>query len=278
MKENTKEQYEIDKKEWEAYNSKLHSLETLIQSLSYLEKEEKPDIQKLKVELDRIFKEAENQIQIHHEMERIVKQNENVFYQLKENHQKRNEVISLQMRYEKLYRKLSGTMSKDAKMDIETFVQRYYLKQILVKANRRFEKLSAYQFHLVLKDLDDFGKVRNEGLDLMVHSLITNQYRDVSSLSGGESFMAALSLALGMADQIQETQGALHLNMMFIDEGFGSLDQVSLQQAIRILKEMATEEKCIGIISHVSELKGQIEQQLVVSKNEKGSRAKWHFD
>ena len=169
-------------------------------------------------------------------------------------------------------------MSKDAKMDIETFVQRYYLKQILVRANRRFEKLSAYQFHLVLKDLDDFGKVRNEGLDLMVHSLITNQYRDVSSLSGGESFMAALSLALVMADQIQETQGALHLNMMFIDEGFGSLDQVSLQQAIRILKEMATEEKCIGIISHVSELKGQIEQQLVVSKNEKGSRAKWHFD
>ena len=278
LKENTKEQYEIDKKEWEAYNSKLHSLETLIQSLSYLEKEEKPDIQKLKVELDLIFKEAENQIQIHHEMKRIVKQNENVFYQLKENHQKRNKVISLQMRYEKLFRKLSGTMSKDAKMDIETFVQRYYLKQILVRANRRFEKLSAYQFHLVLKDLDDFGKVRNEGLDLMVHSLITNQYRDVSSLSGGESFMAALSLALGMADQIQETQGALHLNMMFIDEGFGSLDQVSLQQAIRILKEMATEEKCIGIISHVSELKEQIEQQLVVSKNEKGSRAKWHFD
>ena len=134
LKENTKEQYEIDKKEWEAYNSKLHSLETLIQSLSYLEKEEKPDIQKLKVELDQIFKEAENQIQIHHEMERIVKQNENVFYQLKENHQKRNEVISLQMRYEKLYRKLSGTMSKDAKMDIETFVQRYYLK--LYKAEK----------------------------------------------------------------------------------------------------------------------------------------------
>ncbi|MGN1276979.1 MAG: SbcC/MukB-like Walker B domain-containing protein, partial [Floccifex sp.] len=174
-------------------------------------------------------------------------------------------------------KKCSGNVSRDAKMDIETFVQRYYLKQILICANRRFEKLSGYQYQLILKESDDFGKVRNEGLDLMVHSLITGQNRDVSTLSGGESFMAALSLALGMADQIQANVSSLCIHMMFIDEGFGSLDDASRNQSIRVLKEMAQDHKCIGIISHVSELKNQIENQLLVSKDEKGSHAKWNF-
>ena len=102
----------------------------------------------------------------------------------------------------------------------------------------------------------------------MVYSNVTGKEREVRTLSGGESFMAALSLALGMADQIQQSSSAIHLDMMFIDEGFGSLDSQSRDQAVRVLQQMAGGSKLIGIISHVSELKQEIEDQLIVSKDE----------
>lgn len=87
--------------------------------------------------------------------------------------------------------------------------------------------------------------------------------------------MAALSLALGMADQIQESSAAIHLDVMFIDEGFGSLDAQSRQQAIEVLAELAGDSRMVGIISHVTELKEQIDRKLVVSRTDKGSRAVW---
>lgn len=89
--------------------------------------------------------------------------------------------------------------------------------------------------------------------------------------------MAALSLALGMADQIQETSAAINLDMMFIDEGFGSLDEHSRNQAIKVLQEMAGGSKLIGIISHVTELKHEIEDQLIVTRDESGSHAIWQI-
>ena len=89
------------------------------------------------------------------------------------------------------------------------------------------------------------------GLDLMVYSTVTGKEREVRTLSGGESFMAALSLALGMADQIKQSSAAINLDMMFIDEGFGSLDEHSRNQAVRVLQEMAEGSRLIGIISHV---------------------------
>ena len=109
----------------------------------------------------------------------------------------------------------------------------------------------------------------------MVYSLVTGRRREVRTLSGGESFMAALSLALGMADRIQEGSGAFSLDMMFIDEGFGSLDEHSRGQAVRILKEMAGGDRMIGIISHVTELKQEIDSQLIVTKDETGSSVRW---
>ena len=134
------------------------------------------------------------------------------------------------------------------------------------------------QFQLILKDLNKAGKRANEGLDLMVYSLVTGKVREIKTLSGGESFMAALSLALGMADQIKSKKGSINLDMMFIDEGFGSLDEHSRNQAVRVLQEMAEGSRLIGIISHVSELKQNIGNQLIVSKNESGSTIKWKID
>ena len=108
-----------------------------------------------------------------------------------------------------------------------------------------------------------------------VYSLATDSVRDVKSLSGGESFMAALCMALGLADVVQNTAGAIRLETMFIDEGFGALDDTSREQAVRILQELAGDQKMIGIISHVTELKEQISPKLVVEKTPKGSKAYW---
>ena len=112
---------------------------------------------------------------------------------------------------------------------------------------------------------------------LQVYSTVTGKEREVRTLSGGESFMAALSLALGMADQIQESSAAVNLDMMFIDEGFGSLDEHSRNQAVKVLQEMAEGSRLIGIISHVTELKQEIEDQLIVNKDENGSRVRWQI-
>lgn len=126
-----------------------------------------------------------------------------------------------------------------------------------------------------LNNVEDAGEGRNKGLDLEVYSIVTGKTRSVNTLSGGESFMAALSLALGMADQIQAATAAIHLDVMFIDEGFGSLSDNARNEAVNILKEMAGKQRQIGIISHVSELKDEIENQLIVKKDDRGSRISW---
>ena len=188
----------------------------------------------------------------------------------------RTEVLEEHARIDALYRMASGNVS-GARMDLETYVQRYYLERILYAANRRFGEMSAGQFEFRMYDIEKAGEGKNRGLDLMIYSAVTGKEREVRTLSGGESFMAALSLALGMADQIQESSAAVNLDMMFIDEGFGSLDEHSRNQAVKVLQEMAEGSRLIGIISHVTELKQEIEDQLIVSKDENGSRVRWQI-
>lgn len=169
---------------------------------------------------------------------------------------------------------MAGTESGN-RMNLETFVQRSYMEKILCDANRRFRDMSNGQFELKLIPVEDAGEGKNKGLDLEVYSIVTGKTRSVNTLSGGESFMAALSLALGMADQIQAATAAIHLDVMFIDEGFGSLSDNARNEAVNILKEMAGKQRQIGIISHVSELKDEIENQLIVKKDDRGSHILW---
>ena len=164
-----------------------------------------------------------------------------------------------------------------SRMDIETFAQRYYMQQILLSANKRFYEMSAGQYELQMLDADKAGEGANKGLDLMVYSFVTGKKREITTLSGGESFMAALSLALGMSDQIQSNSASVNLDIMFIDEGFGTLDERSRNQAVKVLKNMAGGSKLIGIISHVSELKNEIDNQLIVTKDDTGSHIKWQI-
>ena len=206
----------------------------------------------------------------------MVNRNEAVASYLKKNLAARQDKLKAAATLDSLYNRLSGKIS-GARMDIETFVQRHYLRQILTAANRRFAEMSAGQFELRLIDISDAGQVRNRGLDLMVYSTVTGKERDIRTLSGGESFMAALSLALGLSDQIQANTSAINLDIMFIDEGFGSLDDHARGQAIRVLKRLSGGHKLIGIISHVTELKQEMDNQLIVTKDEKGSHVRWQI-
>ncbi len=201
--------------------------------------------------------------------------NQKAWENLKANQDNREKVVEDYARTDRLYQLLSGNVT-GARMDIETFVQRYYLEHILIAANRRFGEMTGGQYELRMYRLDKAGEGKNHGLDLMVYSTVTGKEREVRTLSGGESFMAALSLALGMADQIQQSCAAIHLDMMFIDEGFGSLDEHSRNQAVKVLKRMAGGSKLIGMISHVTELKQEVEEQLVVTKDRDGSHAVWN--
>lgn len=162
------------------------------------------------------------------------------------------------------------------KMDFETFVLRRYFEQIVYAANRRLVKMNDGQWILKCRTMDSLGSGNAKvGLDLDIHSYVTNSDRDVRTLSGGEGFMAALAMALGLSDVIQSRTSRITLDMMFIDEGFGSLDERSREQAIAILKELAGSSSLIGIISHVSELKEQLDRHLFVTKTGRGSRAEW---
>ena len=235
----------------------------------------KPDIESIRQNVDTLSGRYEKLNSIISERAGSLDLNEKVLLSLRAQMHQRERTISEHAKLDGLYRMISGNVNRQNKMDLETFVQRYYLKKILAAANRRFEKMTAGQFQLMIKETDEVGRVKNEGLDLMVYSLVTGRRREVRTLSGGESFMAALSLALGMADRIQEGSGAFSLDMMFIDEGFGSLDEHSRGQAVRILKEMAGGDRMIGIISHVTELKQEIDSQLIVTKDETGSSVRW---
>ena len=231
------------------------------------------EIQKEKEAAEAAYLEAEK---IYDRLRVSNKDNREVLDSLLSKLEERKTLLEEHARIDALYRMTSGNVS-GARMDLETYVQRYYLERILYAANRRFQEMSAGQFELRMYDIEKAGEGKNRGLDLMVYSTVTGKEREVRTLSGGESFMAALSLALGMADQIQQSSAAINLDMMFIDEGFGSLDEHSRNQAVRVLQDMAEGSRLIGIISHVSELKQEIEDQLIVNKDENGSYVKWQI-
>lgn len=187
---------------------------------------------------------------------------------------------SLQEQYEQmnhLCRTACGTLPGSVKLDFETYVQRKYFKQIIHAANRRLARMTSNEFILQCRDIQNLGSQGQAGLDLDVYHLASGAVRDVKTLSGGESFMAALAMALGLSDIVQNTAGAVSLETMFVDEGFGSLDDDARGRAIRILNELAGEKALVGIISHVNELKEQIDCQLTVTKDNHGSHVSWNW-
>lgn len=179
-----------------------------------------------------------------------------------------------------LYKQLSDTANgkiQGKHLRFETYVQRRFFRKVIKEANKRLMSMSRGQFILKCRDLSELTSQGEVGLDLDVYSLVSEQIRDVKTLSGGESFLAALSMALGMADLIQCSVGKVRIDTVFIDEGFGSLDDDTINEAIRTLSDLSDGDRLVGIISHVNQLKAQVDTQLLVEKGDSGSIAKWNY-
>lgn len=165
----------------------------------------------------------------------------------------------------------TANSKKGAMIDFESYVQSVYFEKVLFHANAHFRMMSGGQFELIRKT--DGSGLKNFLLDMDVMDSYTGRERDVNSISGGEKFMASLSLALGLSETVQENSGAIHLETMFIDEGFGSLDGEKLEEAVGLLNGLA-DGRIIGIISHVEALKNEVAKKIIVTKDEKsGSHA-----
>lgn len=242
-----------------------------------LKGKEKRDTAELKMKLQEVqhsVKQLERRkMQLHaaHQTNRTVLENSRSYMETGTRLAEEDTVVK------SLYRTAAGKLSGSAKIDFETYIQRQYFKQIIHEANKRLLTMSGQQFMLKLKEESDVGKRSNEGLDLSVYSLVTDSERDVKTLSGGESFMAALSMALGLSDIVGKNAGGIQMDMLFIDEGFGSLDANSRNQAIEVLQQLSGGKRMVGIISHVTELKEQIDHKLVVTRSDKGSKANWEM-
>ncbi len=163
----------------------------------------------------------------------------------------------------------NGNISGKEKIMLETYIQMNYFDRIVSRANSRLMIMTDGQYDLVRRK-EALTKQSQSGLDLDVIDHYNGSQRSVKSLSGGESFKASLALALGLADEIQSSAGGIKLDTMFIDEGFGSLDEESLSQAMKALTSLADNNRLVGIISHVGELKQKIDKQIVVTKDKSG--------
>ena len=163
----------------------------------------------------------------------------------------------------------NGNLSGKEKIRLETFVQMTFFDRIVQRANRRLLIMTDGQYEL--KRRQEAGNLQKKsGLELDVIDHHNGSERSVKTLSGGESFMASLSLALGLSDEIQSSAGGIRLDTLFVDEGFGSLDEETLRQALRALTSLTESNRLVGIISHVSEIKEKIDRQIVVTKENSG--------
>ena len=273
LPERSRSKLEREEKEYESQclrqQSEQKLLEKQVSGKTYTDTAELNE--QLKAEKQALKETEKTYMELHtaYENDRSVLQNCAVYLEKGKKLESEDQVIK------SLSKTANGRLSGSAKIDFETYIQRQYFKQIIHEANKRLLTMSNHQFILKLKEEANTGRKTNEGLDLSVYSLVTDSERDVKTLSGGESFLAALAMALGLSDIVERSAGAIHPDMMFIDEGFGSLDAQSRQQAIEVLGELAGDSRMVGIISHVTELKEQIDRKLVVSRTDKGSRAVW---
>jgi DNA repair protein SbcC/Rad50 len=251
--------------------------ERLKHDINRLEEEtigkERPDIKKLTDDNNAITNDIKDWRNKHEELNF---KNEEIKKKLEELHKSIKTFVKLDKEYNNAKR-LSDianghhTDTIAGRLEFETYAQQAYFDRVLAAANQRLGLMSQNRYKLLRKT--ESGDNRSKtGLDLEVSDAYTGKHRDAKSLSGGESFMASLSLALGLSDIVQQTAGGVRLDAMFIDEGFGTLDAEVLELAVRTLSDMTESGRIIGIISHVAELRERIEKQVRVEKTTRGSR------
>lgn len=239
------------------------------QDISRLEKDtmdkEKPNLEKLKDDFE-VLRSTSDALRSERDEKKLrLDNNQRILNELRQS----NASLSRIEREYAAIRSLSD--AANGKFDFETYAQMAYFERVLRAANLRLKVMSQNRYILLRKGEGDDGRKRM-GLDIEVADSYTGKSRSANSLSGGESFMASLSLALGLSDVVQQSAGGIHLDAMFIDEGFGSLDAEVLELSVRTLSNMADGNRIIGIISHVAELRERIDKQVCVEKTHSGSR------
>lgn len=232
---------------------------------------------KVLIEIEDVQAEVESQ-QI--KVETLRKQKNDIQYRLQSNQEKYKSISDLKPALEKyhheyaicsrLYNLVKG-QTRNGKITLEQYIQAAGFDSIIMAANRRLLPMSDGQYELFRQE-DSLGKKSNTFLDLEVLDNFTGHRRPVGNLSGGESFKASLSLALGLSDTVSSNLGGIQMDALFIDEGFGTLDRKSLENAMDILVHLSGTNKLVGIISHREELKENIPQQIKIQKTKNGSR------
>ena len=265
-------QIEIFSKEIEKYKTDVTINAT---KLEEIQKEikgfEKVDLTAKIQEFNNKKQKLENMRKQQMEYHRIFENNNRILVDLQTNSKKLDSKIKEFTMVEDLSKIANGTVYGKRRIEFEQFVQASYFDMVIIEANKRLLKMTDNRFLLVRKESSE--RVSDKiGLELEVIDNYNGKRRDVKSLSGGEAFKAALSLALGLSDVIQSYSGGIVVDTMFIDEGFGSLDTESREQAINTLNQLTDNHKLIGIISHVTELKERIDKKIIVTKSTEGSK------
>lgn len=258
------------------FNQDRHTLgQQILELTELLDGRKNEDLSQAEAELEQLKTDYEQALaQLNHSKEYCSK-GEALIVQITEAVERAAEAEAQLNRVADLHDMIRGQNS--LKISFERYLQIEYLEQIIQAANERLRNLSNGQFYLIRSDRQE-ARGKQSGLGLDVYDSYTGQTRDVKTLSGGEKFNASLCLALGMADVIQSFQGNVSIDTMFIDEGFGSLDEESLNKSIETLIDLQKSGRMIGVISHVQELKAAIPAILEVRKSKEGfSKTSFHI-
>ena len=254
-------------RQWQEYQTKRTQLDSLLQRLNdQIGEQSLPDIDQTQKQLAMLQHQMSEGQQKKGELQGNLQSLQDIYQQvIKIHRQQSNELKKIQD-----LQTISDVMNgnTDSKLSLERYVLQNYLNEVLRVSNERLDKLTNGRYAFVLSDDQAKGNgTKWSGLEINVYDDNAGQERSVRTLSGGESFMASLALALGLGEVIQERSGGIQVDALFIDEGFGSLDQDALNQALNALQTIKGY-KMIGIISHVTELENQVPNQLqVISQN-----------
>lgn len=261
-----KESLETSRTQYQTLQTRVESERTAAAALSrQLSEYERLDVEEIRARCQARTEQRTHISDRQKEQYAEYRKNREIFYSVSQN---RNELSAKEQEYvwvKTLSDTANGTLEGKKKIGLETYIQTTYFDRILRRANLRLLAMSSGQYELK-RQTEGENKREKAGLDLNVVDHYNGSERSVKTLSGGESFQASLALALGLSDEMQSYAGGIQLDAMFVDEGFGSLDEQALNMAMQALGSLAEGSRMVGIISHVAELKERIEKKIVVSK------------
>lgn len=265
-----KEIEELIRNTEKAYHDEVSAIAGLKGEISAVEKElngkPQPDLNEIRTEADRLKKEKTALAEKITAVTSGKNANEKIREALLKNSDELEKAEAALKSLEALSNTASGNIREKEKITLEAYVQTYYFERVIERANTRFLIMSDGQYEFVRRKTANNNRSQS-GLDLNIIDHYLGSEREAGSLSGGESFIASLSLALGLSDEVQASAGGIQLDTMFVDEGFGSLDDETLEHAMKALTDISNSNKLIGLISHVSALEDRIDKKLIIKKD-----------